>query len=181
MPCFLKVDEKLRRSQSEEKAGICTVWHSKPQLKPQRLWKGIIMERNGLPKSSHSRAIVCGVNKQTLHSRATVASLSRSISVIWREQLKRGKTAVTHRLTGAYSLCVRVCVALISSTCLFHHIFIVLLISTAQVVYGSTITSVHADGTFWFDSTRNRYCFWFRWFWILVADGAKQPAETTWW
>lgn len=56
------------------------------------LWKkNTIMDKNGLLKSSHCRLIVCGVNKQTLHIRATVASLSRTINVIWREQLKRGK------------------------------------------------------------------------------------------
>ncbi len=83
-----------------------------------------------------------------------MASLSRTIKIIWREQLKRGETAVTHRPNEAYLH-------------FFHYIFIVPLISTTHDDH----KSIHAVFTFWMDSTKN-YCYyyyWFQWFWSLSA------------
>lgn len=97
---FLKVDRKL--SHREAKVGISLTFTAYiAAIITATVKENIIMDKNGLVRTSQASLIVCGVNKQALHIRATVASLGTSINVIWRERLKGRKTAVTRRLNGA--------------------------------------------------------------------------------
>lgn len=131
--------------------------------------ENIITGKNGLLMGSHSTVVVCGVNKQKLRLRAAVLSLRGTISVMWRED-------GWMKLASCHLSLVSV-----TSTCVSHCIFVVRLISTAQVVRGSTLTSARAVATFWTDSAQNHdYYKRFQWFLSVSARwcGAVSEAFT---
>lgn len=164
--------KKLRQSEGESFFLMTSTTHTATGITPT-VTENIITDKNGLLMGSHSTVVVRGVNKQKLRLRAAAVSLRGTVSVMWRED---GWTKLASCHLSSVS---------VTSTCVSHCIFVVRLISTAQVVRGSTLTSARAVATFWTDSAQNHdYYNRFQWFfWVSVPDGVElfQRLLHPWW